>query len=142
MYRHKLGELVRQQRQRLGLSIRAAAREAGVDRATWTGLEDGTRATQDRHYAGIESAMRWAPGSIHAITQGREPTIGPATPSSATGDAPADELTSSEQRLIDTLIELEVSPETIARAVREHRARRVHKHADTRIRRASESDTN
>lgn len=65
--RHRLARLVRQQRLALGLSVRAAAKKAGVDRATWAGLEDGSRSTQDRHYAGIERALEWATGSIEAI---------------------------------------------------------------------------
>lgn len=70
MHGQALGHQVRQQRQQLGLSIRAAARAAGVDRATWTGLEEGTRATQDRHYAGIERALDWPPGTIESIMSG------------------------------------------------------------------------
>jgi transcriptional regulator with XRE-family HTH domain len=65
--RGRLARLVQQQRQSLGLSVRAAARKAGVDRATWAGLEDGSRETQDRQFAGIERALEWAAGSIDAI---------------------------------------------------------------------------
>lgn len=65
--RRRLAWLVKQQRQSLGLSVRAAASKAGVDRATWTGMEDGSRGTQDRQFAGIERALEWPPGAIAAI---------------------------------------------------------------------------
>lgn len=81
VYRHKLGELVRQGRQELSLSIRAAASAAGVDRATWTALEDGSRVTQDRHYAGIERVLGWPSGTIETIVSGEHPWVtgSPAT---------------------------------------------------------------
>lgn len=75
MYREELGQLVRQQRQRLGLSIRAAARQAGVDRATWASLEDGTRATRDHHWANIELTLDWPSGTIDTIMSGQHPAI-------------------------------------------------------------------
>lgn len=62
-------------RQELGLSIRAAAKAAVVDRATWTALEEGTRTTQDRHYAGIEQALQWPTGTIQAIVSGEHPWL-------------------------------------------------------------------
>lgn len=80
VYRHELGKLVSQGRQELGLSIRAAARDAGVDRATWTALEEGSRVTQDRHYAGIERALEWPVGTIRAIVAGEHPSVTASTP--------------------------------------------------------------
>jgi hypothetical protein len=51
-------------RKKLGLSVRAAANDAGIDRATWTALEAGTRTIQDRHHAAIEGVLQWQPGAI------------------------------------------------------------------------------
>jgi transcriptional regulator with XRE-family HTH domain len=68
--RRRLGRLVKQQRQNLGLSVRAAAQKAGVDRATWTSLEAGSRDTQDRQFVGIERALEMPRGTIAAILRG------------------------------------------------------------------------
>jgi transcriptional regulator with XRE-family HTH domain len=76
--RGRLAQLVKQQRQSLGLSVRAAAREAGVDRATWTGLEDGSRETQDRQFSGIERALDWPPGTIDRIRRDESALTMPA----------------------------------------------------------------
>lgn len=88
--RRRLAWLVKQQRQSLGLSVRAAAGKAGVDRATWSGMEDGSRGTQDRQFAGIERALEWPPGAIDAILR-NEPTqtlygAAPRAPWSHTSD--------------------------------------------------------
>jgi hypothetical protein len=66
----------------LGLSVRAAAKVAGIDRDTWSKLEDGTRATQDRNYNAIERTLEWPQGEIDSIlkqqnvTKIRRPTEG------------------------------------------------------------------
>lgn len=73
--RHKLAGLVRDRRLQLGLSVRSAADMGRVARGTWTALEEGTRRTADNNYAGVERALRWAPGSITAILAGGGPTI-------------------------------------------------------------------
>lgn len=73
VYRRRLGELVKKRRIELSLSVRAAAKVAGIDRATWTGLEEGTKVTQDRHYAGIERALRWPTGYIASVASGVHP---------------------------------------------------------------------
>lgn len=77
--RRRLAQLVKQQRQNLGLSVRAAAKDAGVDRATWTGLEDGSRETQDRQFAGIERALNWPPGTIDQIRRDELPSAVPVS---------------------------------------------------------------
>jgi hypothetical protein len=80
-------------RQKLALSVRAAAGAAGIDRATWTSLEAGTRVVQDRSHAAIEDVLQWPPGSIAAFVEdgvdpgvdaGNDPT--PGRPSSPAGD--------------------------------------------------------
>ncbi|MFI2667882.1 helix-turn-helix domain-containing protein [Micromonospora carbonacea] len=73
----QLGTRVRDRRVELGLSARAASQAAGIDRNTWSYLENGTRRTAEFNYAGIERALRWAPGSIRAILGGGEPTVLP-----------------------------------------------------------------
>jgi transcriptional regulator with XRE-family HTH domain len=79
--RRRLAQLVKQQRQNLGLSVRAAAKNAGVDRATWTGLEEGSRETQDRQFAGIERALDWPPGTIDQIRRNELPAETPVSAS-------------------------------------------------------------
>ncbi len=73
--RARLAEAVERRRKMLGLSISAAARAAGIDRATWTGTERGTRRTEEYNFAAIERALGWAPGSVDAILSGGAPTI-------------------------------------------------------------------
>lgn len=72
--RQRLAHLMEQRRRALGLSVRAAAQAAGIDRATWTSAEAGTRQTAEYNYAGIEKALSWQSGSIDAILDGRDPT--------------------------------------------------------------------
>lgn len=78
----RLARRVRQRRMELGLSVRAAAKVAGIDRDTWSKLEDGTRATQDRNYNAIERTLEWPQGEIDSIlkqqnvTKIRRPTEG------------------------------------------------------------------
>ncbi|WP_431728655.1 helix-turn-helix domain-containing protein [Verrucosispora sp. TAA-831] len=69
-----LGELVRQRREDLGLTVIDAAAAAGISRGTWINLEAGARKTLPHNYVGIEQALAWAPGSIRAIQRGGSPT--------------------------------------------------------------------
>lgn len=69
----RLGRLVSQRRQTMGMSISEAARLAGVDRATWTGVERGTRQPEDFTLGRIEATLQWASGSIDAIRDGADP---------------------------------------------------------------------
>lgn len=76
--RRALGQWISQRRQDLRLSLRAAARLAGIDRATWTGIEDGSRQTQDTKYAAIEDALQLPRGSIAAkLREEPAPTTAP-----------------------------------------------------------------
>lgn len=72
--RDLLARKVRARRVELGLSVRAAALAAEMDRNTWSYLEDGSKRTAEFKYAGIERALQWEPGSVTAILDGREPT--------------------------------------------------------------------
>lgn len=93
--RDQVGSLarhVRSRRQALRLSIRAAASAAGIDRDTWKAAELGTRRTSDATYTGIETALRWQPGSIEKILIGQDPE-----PADCAGETQPDE----EQRIID-----------------------------------------
>lgn len=77
--RRRLGKWVEERRLELRISVREAARRAGVDRATWAGLEDGSRHTQDTKYAGIEDALQVPRGSILAKLRDepvRRPKVG------------------------------------------------------------------
>jgi transcriptional regulator with XRE-family HTH domain len=84
----RLGRLVRLRRQKLKMSVRAAATAAGIDRATWTSLEAGTRNAQDRHHATIEDVLQWPAGTIAANLED-----GATPPASADTDhaSPADD---------------------------------------------------
>lgn len=78
--RERLGQAIEARRKTMGLSLSAAARLAGIDRATWTGSERGTRQTEAYNFAGIERALRWAPGSVERTLAGGAPTELPAAP--------------------------------------------------------------
>ncbi|MBN1174299.1 MAG: hypothetical protein JXA67_19170 [Micromonosporaceae bacterium] len=78
--RERLAQEIRGRRRELRLSLREAAKRAGIARNTWSGVEDETRIAQDTTYAGIEAALEWAPGSIEAILAGGNPTPGDPLP--------------------------------------------------------------
>ncbi|MEV5629133.1 helix-turn-helix domain-containing protein [Micromonospora tulbaghiae] len=98
-----LAARVRARRMELGLSVRKAAESAEMDRNTWSYLEDGSRRTAEFKYAGIERALRWAPGSVAAILGGGEPT--PADPAVAVEDDEEIALVRSDPRLSDEMRE-------------------------------------
>ncbi len=75
--RTRLRQLVRERRTALGLSVRAAARNAGIDRDTWADMESGSRILRDYNYASVERALRWKPGSVDAVLAGGQATIEP-----------------------------------------------------------------
>lgn len=56
------------------MSVSRAAKLAGIDRGTWTGVEEATRATESYNYSRIERVIEWQPGSIDAILEGGMPT--------------------------------------------------------------------
>jgi len=66
----ELGRAIRARRTRLGLSVSAAAREAGLDRGTWTAVENATRQAEQHTYGVIERVLHWQPGSIYEILEG------------------------------------------------------------------------
>lgn len=63
----RLARLVKERRLELRLSVRAAAKAAGVDRNTWSTLEDGSRVLQDRNYDKVETALNWSSGEVLRI---------------------------------------------------------------------------
>lgn len=69
----RLGRHVKQRRLRLRLSVRAAARLANIDRATWASMENGSRRVAAYNHAGVERALEWEPGSIESVLNGGEP---------------------------------------------------------------------
>lgn len=64
-----------ERRRALGLSVSAAARKAGINRATWTAIEDASRDTETYNYGPVERVLDWAPGSIDDIVAGGESTL-------------------------------------------------------------------
>jgi transcriptional regulator with XRE-family HTH domain len=72
-HRARLAEIVRRERTRRGLSIRSAAAQAGVDRGTWTGVEDGTRLPQAHKAAQMEPVIGLGPGSFESVLAGGDP---------------------------------------------------------------------
>lgn len=71
----RLAEAVKDRRLKLGLSTRAAAAAAGINRATWTSTEDEERRLSEHLWSGVERALGWAPGSIETTLGGGEPVI-------------------------------------------------------------------
>lgn len=65
-----LARQVRERRGALKLSVSRAARLAGVDRATWTGMEAATRVPQSHNRTAMERVLHWAPGSIDRVLAG------------------------------------------------------------------------
>ncbi|MFI5891975.1 hypothetical protein ACIA5D_17880 [Actinoplanes sp. NPDC051513] len=80
--RQRLADQVRSRRLQLGLSVRAAAEQAGIARGTWIGLEDASRRTAETSYAGIERILQWAPGSVSGVLGGEQPADALVDPSS------------------------------------------------------------
>lgn len=73
--RLRLGRLVQERRQQLGLSIRAAADLGGVVRNTWASIEEGVRKTADSNWAGVQRALGWSPSSVAAVLAGGDPEV-------------------------------------------------------------------
>lgn len=73
-------------RRQLGLSTRAAAAAAQIDRTTWATAESGTRLIAVYNRAGVERVLGWEPGSVDAVLAGGEPKLLPKTPAAQTAD--------------------------------------------------------
>ena len=71
----RLAEHVRRRRQDLGLSVRAAAARAGIDRGTWGTTENAERQLSQHLWLGVEQALSWAPGSVQAVLDGGDPGV-------------------------------------------------------------------
>lgn len=71
--RDNLARHVRQRRLSLGMSISAAAERAGIDRTTWTNIENSARRLHQHNYAGVERALQWPAGSVELALAGHEP---------------------------------------------------------------------
>lgn len=74
--RQRLGALVKQRRQELGLSVKRAAEMAKVDRNTWIALEAATRSLTDAKWVSVEEVLQWPSGSIQKIVEGGEGASG------------------------------------------------------------------
>ncbi|WP_127501198.1 hypothetical protein [Actinoplanes solisilvae] len=64
-----LAATVRQRRLDLGLSLRAAADQAGVARGTWMALEGGNRVILANNHAAIERVLQWTSGRIARLLE-------------------------------------------------------------------------
>lgn len=64
----------------------AAARSAGIDRATWTAVENARRKTEEYQYGPLERVLKWAPGSVSRILAGGEPAPLPDAEAAAPPD--------------------------------------------------------
>lgn len=70
----KLGQAVKERRLELGLSVRTAAAQADINRATWGTLEEGDRRLSRHLWKSVEATLSWTPGSIDRILAGGNPT--------------------------------------------------------------------
>lgn len=73
--RIRLGQLITERRTALGLSVSAAASNAGIHRTTWTALEKGERETESYVFGPVERILRWRAGSIESALRGGTPTV-------------------------------------------------------------------
>lgn len=85
--RERLARVVKRERTRRGLSVREAARLAGVDRDTWAGVESASRLPRDAKAALMEPVVGLGPGSFDALLAGRNPV---PLPDEQTGDLRSD----------------------------------------------------
>lgn len=99
--RTRLGQLVADQRRRLGLSISRAANKAQINRSTWTAIEEGTRDTEDYIYALVEKVLGWEIGSIDRVLAGDDPVEAPAVDAPARPRSPVDDLADDIRRILD-----------------------------------------
>jgi hypothetical protein len=70
----RLGQLVQTRRTELKLGVEPAAKLAGISKDTWKRVEAGLK-VWDRSFAGIETALQWAPASCRLILEGGDPVI-------------------------------------------------------------------
>jgi hypothetical protein len=97
--RERLGRLIRERRLERGLSVRAAAIAAQIDRATWAAAEAGTRGIREHNYAGVERTLRWVPGSIYEILEGGNPVPVENPPGDGAGLPPDFDLEAELERV-------------------------------------------
>jgi DNA-binding XRE family transcriptional regulator len=88
--RSLLAGWIRHRRSGMGISVAAAAREAGIDRRTWTAAEAG-EPVQDWNLGRIEKSLGWPTGTALGALDGsieHEPDAPPAPPSVLDGIVP------------------------------------------------------
>lgn len=68
----RLATLVSKRRTELRLGVEPAAKLGGISKDTWKRVEQGLR-VWDRSFAGIETALQWAPGSCKTVLDGGDP---------------------------------------------------------------------
>lgn len=70
-----LGGRIKKRRVDLGMSVREAARRAGVNRKTWASWERDDSVPSDANYRLIDDFCEWEPGSTESVTTGRLPRL-------------------------------------------------------------------
>jgi hypothetical protein len=70
----RLATLVQTRRTELKLGVEPAAKLAGISKDTWKRVEAGLK-VWDTKYAGIETALQWAPGTCQRIINGQDPIV-------------------------------------------------------------------
>lgn len=76
---HPFSQRVRLRRAELGLSMRQAAKRAGIDRSTWLHWERGETTPTVRSQGGLERVLGWAPGTVAAMLSREGDYVDPVT---------------------------------------------------------------
>jgi len=99
----RLATLVKKRRIELKLGIEPAAKLGGISKDTWKRVEAGQK-VWDRSYAGVDSALQWAPGSCLRALAGHDPITAEALPHAdnvKVSDVPKSEL----ERLVGNAVQ-------------------------------------
>lgn len=106
----EVGLRVKARRLELGLTPADVVNASGVDTKTYGSLEDGTRWPQERTRLKVEPTLRWAPGSIDRLLDGKEPIELPAA-AEPVEESEGDQFLEAATLLWEVVTELANSPE-------------------------------
>lgn len=98
-----LGQRVRAARLAAGLSIDAAAEQAGMSPVTWGRVEKG-ETVRALTYTAVEKILRWQHGSVDAILQGGQPSQLDAAADTTTQGQQYDDTAVAILRVIATVL--------------------------------------
>jgi transcriptional regulator with XRE-family HTH domain len=73
--RERLGRQVKDRREELGLSIRSAAKLAGISAPTWTAVEEGKRTPHGHNARRVEHVLKWQSKAFDDSLAGRQPIV-------------------------------------------------------------------